>query len=349
MLETARSRRLRSAWLAALVVLGGCGSSANICARTPPTGSGAGAPFASRIPLGAAVRWKLIESDPGYRNFFRTHYEWLTPENELKMFALEPERGEFDYETADALVNWALAQGKSVHGHVLIWGQQLPGWLSNVHSATDAGRIMATYIHTLLTHFRGRIHEWDVVNEAFNADGTYTQNFWLRHLGPAYIGEAFRLARATDPRLKLCYNDQGIELPGPHANAVLRLVKQLRRQGLLDCVGLEVHTTPPAASLQAVRNELRRFAATGAYALISEMDVSVESIPGSTAQRLAAQARVYGTYALACRETARCVRFTTWGFTDASSWLGSSADALPFDSNCQAKPAWVAIRTALER
>jgi endo-1,4-beta-xylanase len=114
-------------------------------------------------------------------------------------------------------------------------------------------------------------------------------------------------------------------------------------------VGFEVHTTPPAPSLQVVTNQLRRFGARGVDVLISEMDVSIASLPGSYAQRLQQQAKVYGTFALACRETGRCVRFTTWGFTDASSWLGSSAQALPFDSDCRAKPGWVAIRTALER
>ena len=352
MLESGLRRRLRPWLLAVLVLVSGCGSSASICAHAPPTGTGAGTPFPSRIPLGAAVRWSLIESDPGYRNFFLTHFTWLTPENELKMNALEPALGKFDFSAADKLVNWGLAHRKSVHGHVLIWGQQLPGWLlKHAHSYTpaQAAQIMTTYIRTVLTHFRGRIKEWDVVNEAFNSDGTYARNFWLEHLGPAYVGEAFRLARHTDPHLRLCYNDTGIELPGAHADAVLRMVRSLRRLGLLDCVGLEVHTTPPAAGLQGLKNHLRRFTATGADVVISEMDVSLASTPGNYAQRLEAQAKVYGTFALACRETSGCVRLTTWGFTDASSWLGSSAQALPFDTNCRAKPAWVAIRTALER
>jgi endo-1,4-beta-xylanase len=347
MLELAHTRRIRPTALLAALLLAGCGSAAPIC-PSPPRG-GAGAPFPSRIPLGAAVRWDLIESNPGYAAFFLSHYSWLTPENELKMNALQPGPGRFDFGTADALVNWARAHGKSVHGHVLVWGQQVPGWVSQLHSAAQAARVMARYIHTVATHFRGRIGEWDVVNEAFNSDGTYTHNVWLRWLGPAYIGEAFRLARSADPRLRLCYNDTGIELPGPHASAALALVRALRRQRLLDCVGFEVHTMPPARREGVIGNQFRRFTATGADAVISELDVNVETTAGGEAARLGAQARVYSAFARACLHTPRCVRITTWGFTDASSWLGSDAQALPFDARCRPKPAWDALKSALRR
>jgi endo-1,4-beta-xylanase len=145
------------------------------------------------------------------------------------MDALQPERGKFDFQTADAMVNWALARGKHVHGHVLIWDSQLPGWLASSGRLDRASalEIMVTHIETVLRHFRGRIGDWDVVNEAFEPDGSYKHNLWYKALGPGYIAEAFQIARATNPHVRLCYNDLGIEAPGPHADAVLRLVKQL--------------------------------------------------------------------------------------------------------------------------
>jgi endo-1,4-beta-xylanase len=353
MLDVVNIRRRRLCLLLALLVLSGCGSSAGICSSAGS--GGASAPFKSRIPLGAAIRWDLIRSNPGYARFFLSHYSWLTPENELKMNSLEPALGRFDFRTADAFVNWAIGHGKSVHGHVLVWGQQLPSWLTSPQataarpgSAPTAALIMASYIRTVLTHFRGRIGEWDVVNEAFNPDGSWNQNFWYRHLGPAYVGEAFRFARQADPSIRLCYNDDGIELPGPKAEAARRLVSQLRRQGLLDCVGVEAHTSLPAPSERVVAEQLRRLAATGAYVLISELDVTVRSERGRKAQLLAAQAEAYRAFARACLE-AGCVRITTWGFTDASSWLGSGAQALPFDARCRPKPAWSAFKSVLRR
>jgi endo-1,4-beta-xylanase len=202
---------------------------------------------------------------------------------------------------------------------------------------------MTTYIQTVLRHFRGRIGEWDVVNEAINPDGSHYHNLWYKALGPDYTGDAFAIARATDPHLRLCYNDDGIELPGPHANTVLRLVRQLRARNLIDCVGVETHITPPGPSQNAFATGLRRLAATGVDVLISELDVK---LTGN--QTLTAQANTYANVARACRNVQNCQRITTWGFTDADGWLGQAARALPFDTRCRAKPAWSALTTALE-
>jgi endo-1,4-beta-xylanase len=133
-------------------------------------------------------------------------------------------------------------------------------------------------------------------------------------------------------------------VPGAHANAVLAIVKQLHAQRLIDCVGFESHVATPGPSERAVSTELRRFAATGVNVLISELDVRLT--PGTS---LAAQARTYANFAAACRSVRGCARLTTWGFTDASSWLGSSARALPFNRACRPKPAWSALERALAR
>ncbi|MHB8693080.1 MAG: endo-1,4-beta-xylanase [Solirubrobacteraceae bacterium] len=331
----------RAMILAVALVLGGCGAAADRICQGAGKGRGA---FSSAIPLGASVVWQDVTDSPAYGRFFLSHYQWMTPENELKMDALQPDRGNFDFQTADAMVNWALAHGKHVHGHVLIWDSQLPNWLASAGqlSRASAFRIMATHIQTVLRHFRGRIGEWDVVNEAFKPDGSYKHDVWYRALGPGYIAEAFQIARATSPDVRLCYNDVGIETPGPHADAVLRLVKQLRARKLIDCVGFETHTSPPGPPESALATELGRFAATGVYVLISELDVK---LAGNTS--LGAQARTYADVARACRSVRKCVRLTTWGFTDATSWLGKSARALPFDARCRPKPAWRALTTAL--
>jgi endo-1,4-beta-xylanase len=327
--------------VAVALLLGGCGGAVDRICHGAATG---GKQFVSAVPLGAAVRWQHVKDSPAYGRFFLDHYQWMTPENELKMDALEPERGRFDFQTADAMVNWALAHGKHVHGHVLIWDSQLPNWLASSRPLDRASalRIMGTYIRTVLRHFRGRIGEWDVVNEAFQSDGSYKHNLWYKALGPDYIGDAFAIARATDPHVRLCYNDDGIELPGPHADAALALVKALRVRDLIDCVGFETHVSPPGPPQGAMAAELRRFAATGVDVLISELDVRL-----TRHESLDAQAKTYADVARACRSVRKCVRITTWGFTDASSWLGSAARGLPFNALCQPKPAWRALTTAL--
>lgn len=332
----------------AAVAIAGCGA-ARVCSAVDAGGNNGAAtkPFSSAIPLGAAVRWARIRDSPGYTRFLLAHYSWLTPENELKMNALAPERGKLSFATADALVDWARAHGKQVHGHVLVWGTDLPGWALALPRGPGALTALGAYIGAVMRHFSGRIHEWDVVNEAFTSSGSYVRNVWLRSLGPGYIDDAFAAARKADPSARLCYNDLGTELPGPHADAVLAMVRRLRRSGLIDCVGFELHTAVPGPDPAGFAAVLRQFAATGVELLISELDV----VPprGATDERgfLAAQAQVYGNVARTCRTQPSCRRITTWGFTDAVTWLGTAAQPLPFDSSCRAKPAWGALRDAL--
>jgi GH35 family endo-1,4-beta-xylanase len=64
-----------------------------------------------------------------YRDTFQREFNSLTPENELKMDALQPRGGGYDFAAADKLVRFARRNGKAVRGHTLIWGQALPLWL----------------------------------------------------------------------------------------------------------------------------------------------------------------------------------------------------------------------------
>jgi endo-1,4-beta-xylanase len=313
------------------------------------------------IALGAAVDWHNVSAMPGYGRLFLDNFTWLTPENEMKMDVLQPERGRFDFATADAMVAWAQAHGKPVHGHALVFDKQLPQWLTNPSVAdqlTGKGRfdrsqleqVMRDHITSVMQHYAASVHEWDVVNEALKPDGSYNPSIWLRTIGPDYIEEAYRAARAAVPSAKLCYNEIGDEVAGPEADAVFELVSRLRRDGLIDCVGFETHlnaATPPGEAL--LEQNLARFATLGVELHVSEMDVDVSQISGATASKFVLQAAVFAAGAQACRAVPACTRFTTWGMTDASSWLGPSAQALPFDRDLAPKPAWAAILRALGR
>ena len=88
------------------------------------------------MPQGSAVRLSDLRTDGRYRDTFLREFDSLTPENELKMAALQPDRGQFDFAAADALVDFARRNGREVHGHALVWGLSLPLWLVD-HGATD--------------------------------------------------------------------------------------------------------------------------------------------------------------------------------------------------------------------
>ena len=302
-----------------------------------------------RVPLGAAVWWRNF--DPPLQALATRDFDSITSENDLKMDSVQPERGRFDFRAADALVAFARANGMELRGHTLVWGNQLPRWLTNPvvpWTRAELLAILEDHIRTVVGRYRGQIAEWDVVNEAIDEDGAYTRNFWLRNIGPEYIELAFRWARAADRGAKLFYNDFGNEVENGRAEATRRLVSDLRGRGVpIDGVGVQRHAAvaDTLTTADLVRS-LRSYARLGVSVRITEMDVVVpagDARPGV----LRAQARVFRRTAEACRRVRACTGLTVWGLTDPLSWRGAEARALLFDGNALAKPAFFAVREAL--
>jgi endo-1,4-beta-xylanase len=333
------------------------------------------------VPQGAAVRLSALNGGDGYSDTFVREFDSMTPENELKMQALQPRRGRFDFRAADELVRFAHRNGKTVRGHTLIWGESLPLWLID-HGVTDRlglppitlpplpdalGRllgnpltlltgwrrdellsIMQDHIRTVMRHFGGDVGEWDVVNEPLADDGSLAQTIWRRFIGPDYVAQALRTAHAADPSAKLFINDFGVEQPGAKLDGFVRLVEDLLAQGVpLDGVGLQAHTHIVGFVNEAtLTSTMRRFQSMGLEVQITEMDVGTSLLDVTRSDRLQRQALAYGAAARACNAVVACTRFTTWGFTDRVSWLGANELGLLFDGAYHPKPAYAAVRRA---
>jgi endo-1,4-beta-xylanase len=301
-----------------------------------------------QMPLGAAVDWSKLQRPGTYRSLFLEHYSSLTPENEMKMDSLAASAKSRDFSRPDALVAWAAEHGIGVHGHVLVWHRQLPAWLTQAEwNRRDLRAYLRDYVTEVVGHFRGRVESWDVVNEPLRADGSRRSSIWQQVLGEGYIADAVRWAHEADPDARLYVNEFDLERPGPKSRAMYRLLRELVDEGVpLHGIGLQAHLTqawrPTGAQLRRV---MRRYAGLGLRVDITELDVAIG--PGDAA--LAEQARIYRTVAAACRVLPECGRFATWGFTDASTWLGSEQRPLPFDAAGAPKPAWGAIASQLAR
>jgi endo-1,4-beta-xylanase len=305
-----------------------------------------------QVPITAAVTSARLGYDRPYTGTFLRHFEGLTPENEMKWQFLEPFPGRFEFAGADQLVDFAVAHGLSVHGHALIFDKQLPQWLTAARpwSGGQLTGVIRGFVTRVVSRYRGRIGSWDVVNEPLKDSGTLGANVFTRVLGERYIEEAFGAARAADPAARLYVNEIGAEGMNRKSDALYALVKRLRERGVpIDGVGFQFHGNlgPYAPTAGEIRTNFKRFADLGLEIAVSEMDVRISDGRGDLAQRLAAQADVYGMVARACLELPACVRFTTWGFTDAVSWLGPAEHALPFYDDFVPKPAWMAITREL--
>lgn len=336
----------RIALLAALVSLPvGCGSEGAGEPIVPP--EGAPAPPALVRPFGAALNAKAARADDAYLRAFVSRFTSMTPENEMKWALVHPRRDSYEFGDADALVDLARGTGKRVRGHTLVWEQQLPRWVTRQDwKRAELRRILIEHVTKVVSHFKGRVAQWDVVNEPLQPSGRLKNDVFARVLGPGYIALAFRAARAADPKAQLFLNENGSEFPGPKQDALVALATRLRRGGVpIDGVGLQDHMVagkaPDAARLGAT---MRRFTQLGLAVEITELDVAVP--PGGSQ---AVQARDYAEAAGACAAEPRCTGLTVWGVTDKWSWIGARRQPLLLAGDGRPKPALQAVERALSR
>ena len=211
------------------------------------------------MPLGTAVTWSVLREDDELATVVDRAFDSVTPENEMKMALLQPERGEFAFDDADALVDWARERGKQVRGHTLVWHQQVPGWLGEEDwSAAELEQVLAEHVRKVVSRYRGRVTTWDVVNEPFTDEGELRSDDgfpFLAVLGPRYIEIALRAAREADPEARLMVNEIGAEVGGPKLDALVEMAEALKERDVpLDGIGLESHLTterPPGRGVRA--------------------------------------------------------------------------------------------------
>ncbi|GAA3754514.1 endo-1,4-beta-xylanase [Micromonospora maritima] len=299
--------------------------------------------------IGTAVDMDALAdaADPRYRELAGSEFSTVTAENAMKWESLEPTRGTYNWGPADALVEFARQHGQRVRGHVLVWHNQLPAWLTEgvADGSIDRAelrRILRDHVTAVVRHFKGRIWQWDVVNEAVSdpwdtPSTLHYKGFWAEHLGPGYIADAFRWARAADPKALLFYNDYNIEAFGSGNPAddktqfVYEMARDLRARGVpIDGVGSQGHLGTQYGNYDTlqVAAALRRFAGLGLATAFTEVDVRSQLTPGVQAgdsaeinPRLQASAANFSTLLRACLAERHCLSFTLWGFTDRHSWV----------------------------
>jgi endo-1,4-beta-xylanase len=320
------------------------------------------------ILVGIAVgRGNLV--DPQMAALIADQYSILVSENDMKWTATQPEQGRYDFTHADELVAFAQAHDQRVRGHNLCWGKYNPPWLAATLTPQNAATILQDHIRTVAGHFAGKIHSWDVVNEAVlpedgRPDGL-RNSIWLQMLGPEYLEIAYRTASAADPTAKLTYNDYDIERDNPvhdaRRKAVLRLLHWFREKNIpLHAVGVQSHlmgslTTPTWKGLNHFLNEVQNL---GLEVYVTEMDVEDLELPGDIPMRDNLVAEMYRGYLEDVLKHPAVKAVLTWGFTDRQSWLSHSRhqrpDALPkrplpFDADLHPTPAFYAMIEALQK
>jgi len=382
---------VRHPWLSigvvsAVALLGGQTATVAVAAGTTP--AAAQSSSANRYPadslralaarvglrIGTAVNPDLLGTNAKYTQITAEQFSSLTPENAMKWESVEPTRGTYTWAQADKVVAFARENKQLVRGHTLVWHSQLPKWLSpdgytSTFSNDELRTILKKHIQDEAGRYRGRIWQWDVVNEAFNDDGTPRQTVWYKAWGNSldYIVDAFRWAHEADPQALLFYNDYNLEFTGPKSNAVYAFVQTLQGRGVpIDGVGFQGHLDTQYG-YPDLQHNLQRFADLHLKVALTEVDVRTftqsaaktdpnyqvkVNTPISPLARYA-QESYWSRSLQACLAVRECISFTPWGFGDAYSWIPGwfsnpqEGAALLYDVNLNPKSQYYILQQDL--
>lgn len=190
----------------------------------------------------------------------------------------------------------------------------------------------------------------DVVNEVFNDNGTLRDSHFHQVLGEAYIGIAFRAARAADPSAKLYINEYNLDNAGwGKGIALVAKVNQWIGLGLpIDGIGAFLSTytdlfphdpSPPrgegrggegdTAHILRWHGRLTSFDDAGSQAHIHpgmavNIQAALQQLAASRVSEIAiteldittAPPNDYATVVDACLSVPKCRGITVWGVSD---------------------------------
>jgi endo-1,4-beta-xylanase len=344
---------------------------------TPSPGISIGAAGAGRgILAGCAVNVASLRNDPAYRELLKAQVGIVVAEDSFKFGPLRPTPTTFFFDNADYLAAFAEKNEMKLRGHNFVWHRQLPTWFDGYVTPENAKQVLVEHIERVGGRYAGKIHSWDVVNEAIQVSdglpGGFRNSPWQKVLGgsgtlPEYLEIAYRTARRVDPKALLVYNDYGIE--GEDAGsakkreAVMGLLREMQRRNVpVDALGVQSHITAVnkdgstpvyGEGLMKMIAEVRTM---GLNVLVTEMDVNDRYLAPSIGPRDAAVAKMYGSYLRTVLKDPAVIAALTWGITDKYTWLnhedartdGLLERPLPFDAEMQPTAVFAAEVKALQ-
>ena len=307
--------------------------------------------------------WFNDDIEPEFEEIHKTQFNVVVAENEMKFDATEPTENEFSFEKGDKMVKYAQENKIRVRGHALAWHSQVAGWVSSKYSGQKEKllAVLKNHIENVVGHYKGKVAEWDVVNEAindeYNAGWRSTNSVWYEGIGAEFLDSAFVWAHKADPDAELCYNDYSLEWglrEGSKASFVVEQVKRWKKNGIpITCVGTQTHieiaheTTP-----QNVHALAKALAELNVTLNITELDIGFPKGEAGklTAADYAKQGHLYRQFMDMFLEEPNMGEFVIWGLTDAHSWLDEQqgkTEGLLYDKQYKPKPAYDSIMVSL--
>jgi endo-1,4-beta-xylanase len=310
------------------------------------------------FPVGVAVDVSKLIRDNEYRDLITSEFNSITAEQCMKASVLHPVKDNYNFQETDYLMEFCKKHNKRLHGHTLLWHKGNPKWIEKFKGDKHTWELMLQdHIQTIVGHCRGAVKSWDVVNEAFNDDGTLRDNIWLRNIGPDYIEKCFVYASSADPSAILFYNDFDLESRPEKLSAVLKYFGALKAKGIrIDGIGMQMHISINFPYLTDINLAAMQIEDKGFLVHYSEFDVSLVKTGKLwmlNKHLLKQQENRIKSIVSGYRKLNKNSRFgiTFWGLSDADSWLtekNGNDRPLLFDSRYRAKPAYCGFLEGLK-
>ena len=292
----------------------------------------------------------------------------------MKWMYVHPQPDTFFFDMTDKYVGFGEKYNMHIVGHTLLWHSQIAPFMNDIKDSVIMAKQIENQVNTIVGRYKGRVHTWDVVNEALNEDGSPRESIFYKVMGGEnYIEHAFKLAAKADPEAQLVYNDYNLWKPLKRAG-VVRLVKNLQAKGIkIDGVGMQAHWSLLGPSIEDIENSIIAYSDLGVKVSFTELDVTVlpnpwdlngaaveqsyEQFEGDpkmnpypvkltdSAQTQLAK-RYEDIFKLFIKHKDKIDRVTFWGVNDGNSWLnnwpikGRTNHPLLFDRQFQQKEAY---------
>lgn len=323
--------------------------------------------YAAKInkSIGVAVPvWKfnLNNASDAKTRTTAEQFNLVVAENEMKIDATEPTQGNFSLGNANTLIDFANRNDMDVRGHTLVWHSQVSNWISEDGKKNNKGwtksqllDIMHNHIGGVAGGLKGKIREWDVVNECLDDDQSIVwsnpngyklrSSVWKDVIGEEFIADAFRTAHEVDPDALLYLNDYGVEFAGqPKAEAFYNLAKNLVEAGVpIHGVGLQCHVTTGQIDASKLKENIRRYKDLGLKCIITELDIAQADPKDPDAAKR--QAADYCAVVMAALSQENCPTVLIWGLADPDSWRENNP--LIYDGSVMPKEAYYGVHAAL--
>ncbi len=323
--------------------------------------------FKDYFMVGVAVNQRNL-ADSATVALIKREYNSITAENDMKPQPTEPEYGQFNWENADRIADFARENGIKLRGHCLMWHSQIGTWMyqdkdGNLLPKEQFYANMKHHIQAVVNRYKDVVYAWDVVNEAVQDSPVYPRQSPLRQspmfkiAGEEFIYKAFEYAREADPNALLFYNDYNDAEPAK-SQRIFELVQRMKEAGVpVDGIGMQAHYNIYSPSAEEIDAALTKYSQVVDHIHITELDIRINSdmggglrfnrgqeTPVASWQQTLQQDQYTNLFRVLRKHADKVDCVTFWNVSDADSWLGTANSPLLFDSKLQPKQAYFALK-----